>query len=628
MPETCIIASQPALSEAMYYTRLHMGAVLVGTDGPSRGRLVLLGATEVSLGRHENNSVAIEDAAASKHHCVIRPCGGGFQLHDLKSRNGTFVNGVPVTDRMLEDDDEIRVGESVFRFQVRSREDHETTTLHSADSIYLNPQKLDETLPPLDRTARGVHILLRISQALQGAQTVEALQRQLIELLLEAAPAERAAIVLTGFDELAFALERGGGACPAPAIQDDIARAVLERREAVLRRPSAADGESRRIIAVPLVCFEQVEGLILLEGHRGSALLDDGHLQLVSAVGAIAGLAIRNLRRVEELRQEKQRLEEEIWIQHDMVGSSAPMREIHRFIGRVAGSDSTVLIGGESGTGKELVARAIHQNSARAEKPFIAINCAALTESLLESELFGHERGAFTGAVATKKGKFEMADGGTLFLDEVGELAPALQAKLLRVLQQQEFERVGGTRRIHVNVRILAATNRDLEAAARANAFRQDLYFRLNVISVRMPPLRERREDIPLLAGHFAKKFCERMKRAPMAISEKARAALMRYDWPGNVRELENAIERAVVLGASDSILPEDLPEAIVELAAAAPSGSVSGPGSYQAAVVEAKQRVVREALDRAGGVITEAARLLDVHPNYLHRLLRNLQLR
>jgi Nif-specific regulatory protein len=533
---------------------------------------------------------------------------------------------------MLEENDEIRVGESVFRFQVQGREDQETTTLHGGDSIYLNPQKLDETLPPSDRTARGVHILLRISQALQVAQTVEALQRQLLELLLEAVPAQRAAIVLTGVlsgsDDAAFALERGGRACEAPAIAGDIARAVLQRREAVLRRPATADGESRRMIVVPLICFHQVEGLLYLEGPPGAAVFDDGHLQLVSAVGAIAGLAVRNLMRLEDLRQEKQRLEEEIRIQHDMVGSSDPMREIHRFIARVAASDSTVLIGGESGTGKELVARAIHQNSSRAAKPFIAINCAALTESLLESELFGHERGAFTGAVAMKKGKFEIADGGTLFLDEVGELAPALQAKLLRVLQQQEFERVGGTRCIHVDVRILAATNRDLEAAARGNSFRQDLYFRLNVISVTMPALRERREDIPLLAAHFAKKFCEKMKRSPMAISEKARAALMRYDWPGNVRELENAIERAVVLGASDSILPEDLPEAIVELAAAAPSGSVSGTGSYQAAVVEAKQRVVRDALERAGGVITEAARLLDVHPNYLHRLLRNLQLR
>jgi Nif-specific regulatory protein len=585
--------------------------------------LVLLGAAEVSLGRHENNSVAIDDVAASKHHCVICPSGERFQLRDLKSRNGTFVNGIAVSERLLEDEDEIRVGESVFRFQLHHGEGAGTTTLRSGDSIYLNPRRLDETLPPMDRTVRGVHILLRISQALQIAQTVEALERQSLELLFEAVPAARASIVLSGAEDAAFAMERGGTMCEAPSVPPEASRGVLERRETMLRREDA-----RSLIVAPLACFERVEGLLCLES--GPKELDEAHLQLISAVGAIAGLAIRNLLRVENLRQEKQRLEEEIRIHHDMVGSSEPMREIHRFIARVAVTDSTVLIGGESGTGKELVARAIHQNSPRASKPFIAINCAALTESLLESELFGHERGAFTGAVAMKKGKFEMADGGTLFLDEVGELAPALQAKLLRVLQQHEFERVGGTRPIRVDVRILAATNRDLEAATRANTFRQDLYFRLNVISLKMPALRERREDIPLLAAYFAHKFSEKMKRNAMTVSDKARAALMRYDWPGNVRELENAIERAVVLGGSDSILPEDLPEAIVEpVAAAAPSGAtVSAAGSYQAAVVEAKQRVVREALEKAGGVITEAARLLDVHPNYLHRLLRNLQLR
>jgi Nif-specific regulatory protein len=238
--------------------------------------------------------------------------------------------------------------------------------------------------------------------------------------------------------------------------------------------------------------------------------------------------------------------------------------------------------------------------------------------------LFGHERGAFTGAVAQKKGKFEMADGGTLFLDEVGELAPSLQAKLLRALQHQEFERVGGTRPVRADVRIIAATNRDLETAVRQNSFRQDLYFRLNVISVVMPPLRERRDDIPPLAAHFARKFSEKVKRKITGISDKARAALLRYDWPGNVRELENAIERAVVLGVTDLILLEDLPEAVLESAVAAP---FSG-GNYQDAVVEAKRRVVRDALERAHGVYTDAAKLLDIHPNYLHRLVRALGLR
>jgi two-component system, NtrC family, response regulator HydG len=250
-----------------------------------------------------------------------------------------------------------------------------------------------------------------------------------------------------------------------------------------------------------------------------------------------------------------------------MVGKGEAMGEVHRFIARVAPTDTTVLIRGESGTGKGLVARAIHENSPRASQLFVTINCAALAEGLLESELFGHERGAFTGTM--KKGKFEIADGGTLLLDEVGELTPALQAKLLRVLQHHEFERVGGTRPIRVDVRILAATNRDLEAAVRSNTFRQDLFLRLNVIGFTVPPLREHREDIPALAAHFAKRFSEKLKRPPMEISDKARAALMRYDWPGNVRELENVIERAVVLGSTGVILPEDLPEAVVEPATA-----------------------------------------------------------
>ena len=609
-----------------------MGAVLVGTDGPSRGRLVLLGTKEVSVGRHENNSVAIDDVAASKHHCVIRLSGERFVLTDLNSRNGTFVNGEQVAHRLLEDNDEIRVGGSIFVFRrdqtdLRDqKEDSRVTTLRSRDSIFLDSRRLEETLPAMDRTVRGIHVLLRISQALQTAQTVEDLERYLIELLFEAVPAERASIVLSGAPQgEASTFQRGSpGGAPvneALAIDPDVSQQVLEERRAVLK----LDGE-QPLIAVPLTCFDSVEGCLYVEGGAALGKFDDGHLELVTAVGAVAGLAIHNLLRLEELRLVKQILEEEIRIEHDMVGDSEQMHSLHKFISRVAPRDSTVMIGGESGTGKELVARAIHENSPRAGKPFIAINCAALTESLLESELFGHERGAFTGAVGMKKGKFELADGGTLFLDEIGELAPLLQAKLLRAIETQEFDRVGGTRPIHVNVRILAATNRDLAAAVAAKTFRQDLYFRLNVISVTLPPLREHREDIPALALHFARRFGETMKRKVTGISAKALAALMNYGWEGgNIRELRNAIERAVVMGTSETIHPEDLPETIVETAAPAVAESA---GTYHDAVTEFKRSKVREALERAGGVITEAAKLLDVHPNYLHRLMKNLQLR
>jgi Nif-specific regulatory protein len=300
------------------------------------------------------------------------------------------------------------------------------------------------------------------------------------------------------------------------------------------------------------------------------------------------------------------------------------MRDVFQFIQRAAPTDATILIEGESGTGKELIARAIHRASLRTHKPFVALNCAALPENLLESELFGHERGAFTGAIVQKKGKLEVAEGGTIFLDEIGEMAPLLQAKLLRVLQEREFERVGGTKTIKMDVRILAATNRNLDEASKAGGFRRDLYFRLNVVSLRAPSLRDRREDIPLLAAYFTKKYADRAKRAVSGISAAARSCLQHYDWPGNVRELENAIERAVVMGSTDIIMPEDLPENLLERV---PQSSPGLP-AFHDGVREAKKQLIQAALDQADGNITDAARRLGLHPNYLHRLMRNLNMR
>jgi Nif-specific regulatory protein len=300
------------------------------------------------------------------------------------------------------------------------------------------------------------------------------------------------------------------------------------------------------------------------------------------------------------------------------------MREVYNLIRRVAPTDSTVLIQGESGTGKELVARAIHRNSPRAAKPLVAVNCAALTETLLESELFGHEKGAFTGATAQKKGKLELAQGGTLFLDEVTEMAVALQPKLLRALQEREFERVGGTRTIAADIRLIAATNRDLGEAVAAGTFRKDLYYRLNVVSLNMPPLRERREDIPVLADHFIHKISSKGKSKSKALSQAARACLMGHDWPGNVRELENAIERALILGSGDVILPEDLPEEILE----AVSPATSAAPKYHGALQDTKKQIILEALHRSGGNYLEAAERLGVHPNSLLRLIRKLGLK
>jgi Nif-specific regulatory protein len=307
-----------------------------------------------------------------------------------------------------------------------------------------------------------------------------------------------------------------------------------------------------------------------------------------------------------------------------MIGESAGMTALYRSIGKVARGNSTVLIRGESGTGKELVAQSIHRNSPRASRPFVTVNCAAIAENLLESEFFGHEKGAFTGAHVQRKGKLELADGGTVFLDEIGELAPALQAKLLRVLQEHQFDRVGGDRPIRVDIRVIAATNRDLERSLAEGTFREDLFYRLNVVPLRIPPLRQRREDIPLLATWFVHKFSEQTGRNVTGLSREARAILTAYDWPGNVRELQNVIERAVVMGSTDVISPEDLSDLLPDIEA--PEGDEGG--GFHDAVRQTRRRLIASALERADGNVTEAARALKLHPNYLHRLMTTLGLR
>ncbi len=299
-----------------------------------------------------------------------------------------------------------------------------------------------------------------------------------------------------------------------------------------------------------------------------------------------------------------------------IIGVSRKMQEVSSLIQKVSGSSATVLLLGESGTGKELFARAIHQMSPRQGRPFVAINCAALPETLLESELFGHEKGAFTGAIAMKPGKFELADGGTLFLDEIGELSPTVQVKLLRVLQERTFERVGGTRSIEVDVRIVAATNADLARAVKEKRFREDLYFRLNVFPLTIPPLRERPEDIPALVEHFVAKFASGMRKTPPRVSQKAMKALMRYHWPGNVRELENFVERAVILNTTGVIEVEDFafgfaPSPFEEEEPLTLSGSLHEVA--ERASRWAERKLIKRTLEETRGNKAKAAELLQV---------------
>ncbi|MGA9799339.1 MAG: sigma 54-interacting transcriptional regulator [Terriglobales bacterium] len=627
---------------------------LVGIGGPLKGTAFSLSAGEISIGRDSANHLWAPDPALSRRHCVVVASDQQVFIRDLGSRNGTLVNGVPIEQQQMRHGDQIYVGDSVLLFLVSDDGEHpgknpvefqDTVSfegspllLRAEDSLYLQPENATTTLPPSARRARDLNSLLKIATGIGGIRDQDSLQWQLLGLIFDVVPAERGAVLLCDnpheFTSTAAWDRVLGPGHPVRVSRTVVQRALQERvglvvsdalRNETLRQVKTLfELKVRSLLCVPLLVADRVLGAIYLDSTSSTVQFDEDHLQVMTAVAGIAGLAFDNVRHWEQLQQENQELRAEIELEHNMVGGSAAMRKVFDFIRRVAPTDSTVLIQGESGTGKELVARAVHRNSSRADRPFVAINCAAITDTLLESELFGHEKGAFTGAAAQKKGKVEVAEGGTLFLDEIGELAPGLQAKLLRVLQEREFERLGGNKPIKLNIRLIAATNRSLPEAVKAGTFRNDLYYRLNVVALNMPALRERREDISVLAEHFVAKAGRKSGMRTKSLSSEALACLMHYDWPGNVRELENALERALVLGSTDSILPDDLPEAVLE----AGSATTSPTDKYHGSIKETKKQLILHALQRANGSYMEAAKALGMHPNSLLRLIRNLNLK
>jgi len=619
--------------------------------GPSKDSTIPLPNGESTLGRDPTNAVAVADASVSRKHCLLRQEEDGrFQLKDLDSRNGTLVNGLAAKEQWLRHGDEIATGDSVFLFllededqplpasRVEFDDSHptaETKVIHPKEVMYLQPDRLLRELPATSQVARNLNALLKISRVVHAIRGLEELQAQLLDLIFEVVPAGRGAILLaegTGQEfNCLYARTRQAGQPQLVRVSRTIALQVMKENVAILGLDvpsgklrdvaSLAASEVRSLLCVPLTVFQRSIGCIYLDSTNATNRFHEDHLQLLAAIAGISAVALDNARRLQWLEQENQRLTTEVRQEQSLVGEGVRMKEIFQFLTRVAPTESTVLLEGESGTGKELVARALHRNSPRGNKPFVAINCAAIPESLLESDLFGHERGAFTGAAVQKKGRLEVADGGVVFLDEIGELAPALQVKLLRVLQEREFERVGGTHTIKVDIRLIAATNRDLNEAVRTGEFRQDLYYRLAVVRLTMPPLREHREDIPMLTRHFVQKYAKRSKVKPKAVSREAMAALVNYEWPGNVRELENAIERALVMGSSDAVLLEDLPESLLEQE----SPAEMHEGKYHAGIKELKKQLIADAVEQTGGNYVEAAAILGVHPNYLHRLIRNL---
>src|SRR5215470_1075905 len=582
---------------------------LAAISGKLKGAIFALNEESLVIGRETAANLCIPDASVSRRHSKIEKNDSGFVLTDLESLNGTFVNDVPVKSRLLEHGDRVRIGDSQFLFLM-----HEGDATSKSSDVRLDEAKVISSSTVQIRfddavyqMTRDLSALMKISTTINSIRGLDNILQRLLELLFEVVPAQRGAILLTNegsFEtSLVFGLDRAHGKNAAVNVSRTIVQQVLRDGVALLANDAAAEtklvtdsliaARTHSVLCVPLVLFERKLGVVYLDSTEARDQFNRDHLQLVTAIAGIAAVALENARQFEWLETENERLLADVNIEHNMVGESAAMQRVYYFISKVAPTDATVLISGESGTGKELAARAMHRNSKRSQKPFMAVNCAALNESLLESELFGHERGSFTGAIAQKKGRLEIADGGTVFLDEIGELTAPLQVKLLRVIQEREFERVGGTVTISVDLRVIAATNKNLEEAIETGQFRQDLYYRLNVVSVEMPALRERRDDIMLLANYFADKFGARGNRKLKGFSAEVRNCLIAYDWPGNVRELENTIERAIVLGTTEWILPEDLPEPVLETKIS--SGAMT---TYHAAVVQNKKQIILRALE------------------------------
>jgi len=618
----------------------------------------------VTLGRAPTNQVVLHDEQASRFHAEIFPAAAGWSIRDLESRNGTLIGGETLSasaDRVLAPGDTVAIG----RVEILVC-DGDPPSESTGEAAVLGGTATDEVPAELEawsasithrraksrllddireaagtapRVGRAAAELCRLAFSLGRANDLKAVASLALESAAEGAGATRGVVLLPEtIEERAPAGRRAASslektvAMPADwsptALPPGVIAAVLGTDEAVLASTEVSGGGRLASISAPVRLGGHAVGVLHLEVDAAQHEATPDDLEFVMAVCDALGLAIDNLaareilssrlaRSADENEQLRRRLGEE----SRMIGSSAGLRNIVGQIERVAATRATVLIRGESGAGKELVARAIHEASDRRTAPFVCMNCAALSETLLESELFGHEKGAFTGATDRKAGKFEAAHKGTLFLDEIGEMSPAIQAKFLRVLEGHPFERVGGSTRVQVDVRVVAATNRHLEEAVAAGDFRRDLYFRLKVVEILVPPLRKRPEDIETLATHFLKRFATETGRRVQGFTPDALEAMQAYHWPGNIRELRNCVERAVVLSQDEWLDVHEL--ALSGLSSAGDTGR-HGTGRQApftpTTLDEMERKHVLATLEAVGGNKTKAATILGIERSTLDR--------
>ncbi len=648
----------------------------------------LVPGESVTMGRAPINTIVVKDERCSRNHAEVFYAQGDWKLRDLESRNGTMVSGEQLTsDYSLQPGDIIEIGNSYLAFVHDLSQAFPDTSsllrgsksmdseLHTtdADSIFeafepttithrkeqsrfLDEPSLDESDDSIPKVGRAAAMLCRLAFELAKSTDVVSLANVALTGLFEGTQVDAGALLLRARDdsgerrgnELEVIASRSDGDHSYHRVSPFLASTVLRDGQAVMARNVMDDSnlgnrDSRgEILATSVICApvrlgNQIFGLVHLYTTDVEHTTDPEDLEFTLAVADTLGVALENLNQRQELaenlnqvRTQNVRLREQLGVQSEIIGSSQVMAHVNEQISRAAPSRATVLIRGESGVGKELVARAVHLSSPRVSQAFVCLNCAALSESLLESELFGHEKGAFTGATDRKIGKFEQSDKGTLMLDEIGEMSSSVQAKFLRVLEGHPFERVGGTEQIQVDVRVIAATNRDLEKDVAEGKFRRDLYFRLHVLEIFVPGLRKRPEDIPELAEFFLRKFCEETGRKFKGYTPRAMEELLRYRWPGNVREMKNVIERAVVLGGGEYIDHHDLVLSQLRTAGDTETGGMArGPKEFEPTSLAVMEREhILRTLTSTGWNKSRAANILGIERSTLDRKIRRYDLK
>lgn len=639
-------------------------AYLVVRKGAQFGRVYELEpGKKFLLGRAESNAVVLDDDLCSRFHAEIyRSATGQWMARDCGSRNGTKLNEHPLEkDHPLSVNDEIVIGrnrlvfvthlseltesdpvagpaghEIVSRLLLSTRYDNGETMLPPSDAESHNTGPTQPEGPLHKKMAKDLAFLYRLALSMGQASQFQELASIVLSGILEATNADCAAIL--GHPQQGNKREWRVLSYQNPPMQEhpiilppvNIVKEVQSSKQAVLamsrNRFQASSSSTKSVgsfILAPVKQGDAIEYLLYIYCATPLHVLQQDALELTVAISKQLAVSLQGMRRHEDLEQENQRLRAQIASEVQLVGQSPAIEAILAQISKVASTNATVLIRGESGTGKELVARAIHLASLRRSAPFVCLNCAALPETLLESELFGHEKGAFTGATERKIGKFEAAHGGTIFLDEIGEMPANAQAKLLRVLEGHAYERIGGSEQVKVNVRVLAATNRPLEEAIRQNRFRSDLYYRLQVVEMRVPSLRERKYDIPLLAEYFLNRFKQEIGRKITGFTKAAMEKLEQHTWPGNVRELRNVIERAVALSDGGELDADDLWLSPVTLTGSSTEHKLTG--GYRPLTLDLMEKEhILSTLRHVNWVKSQASMILGIERSTLDRKMKS----